>query len=167
MELFPFVIHCSEEEKKSRNLRVLHNLIPDHHFDDYIFSNSNCSVYIFKNNAWQKLKITGTLFVLTSQDKCPPIIFILNNQMMNKAKDFILQLPLSSKISTKSQTVYFELSEDNYFCISTKDDVAANILAKTLQNYIISGVQDHNVDSQVLRDPSYKHLVSYMRKRNV
>lgn len=165
-KIFPFHLEITEEEKKKRNLRVINKTAPKE-YDDYAILIPAVNVYRYQKDKWEKLKIEGTLFLLTSATSPYPIIFILNNKLIKDPHDFCFKVVRRAEISLENKVVYLRFGGEDNICLSMISENDAEQFANVFKSLSLK-IPDEKIvqpiNNSVEDDPSYRHLANFIRR---
>ena len=120
-------------ERDQKNLRVLRK-----YFDPAVIRSllvlPDVSVYHHTDADWERLQISGPLFVLSVNGCCYPYLFLMNNQCFKNTADFDLPVPTRFRSYVDGTKFYLDVYGDMYlFACERKRDAAK--LQATLRSF--------------------------------
>lgn len=155
-------------EKEALNLRVLRRVFSPNVID-YTLSISSSTIYHFLNNKWEKLQVTGPLFVLRLKGHNSPMILILNNTCFKNPKDYNISVSKSTQIAVEGQKVFLKFKDGRNVCVSTQNETDAKNLLDKLVHFVSPDEELnlpiflHTQKFDHSADPTYLHLMKFIK----
>lgn len=148
--------------KKEMNISALQRIfVPE--VNDYLFSIPECTLFHFNNKTkkWEKLQISGTLFLLCIEGQDNPYLFILNRCSFINPEDFKIEIPPTSQISSHGSQLYLIIDEIHQYCVSSNTEKYPAEFIEKISHFWQGKKYQMKGGNYCSSDPTFRHAMKF------
>lgn len=140
------------------NIRVLKRIVSER-IENIELVVPQASVYRATGDSWERLQISGPLFLLRLVENPDPFIFVMNSTCFVNTENFTMKIVIqSTQMKVIDNKLYFR-SEDGSVAIGAGDATLIRQLHQAIQTFGQHQVKEPEVADCVKQDPTYRHMM--------
>lgn len=117
-------------------------------------------------NEWERLLVSGPLFLLRLLENPNPFVFVMNNTCFQNTENFTKKIVVAkTTMKVIENKLYLKFEDDSMMAFSTKDATLIRQLYEGLQRFDAHEEKPPEIPDSVKSDPTYQHIMRVWRSQ--